>query len=585
MRIKQGIPVSPGVAISQAVILDAQDVPIPRRHVPRGQIAHEKQRVTEALSKSCDDLQQLRAQAAASIGEEPARIFDFHLGMLRDPVLVQQFEQRIESEAVKGEYAVYIEMRQLALMYQQQDSRYFRDRVGDIWDLERRVLGHLIGTQREQISQLKREVVLIAHDLTPSQTAALDKTHIKGIATEAGGRTSHTAILAHALGIPAIVGLEDITADVNTGQTLIIDGNRGQVIIDPDAAQLLEYRQHIKRLSAFESSLGELVDLPAETTDGQTIQLQANIEFPQEIGAALEKGAQGIGLYRTEFLFLASENEPTEDEQTESYTQAVKALGGRPMTIRTLDLGADKIWSGSPGDHTERNPFLGLRSIRFCLQHLPLFKMQLRAILRASVAGPIKIMFPLISNVMELRQAKMILSDVMEDLDDQGIEYDHDIPVGIMIEVPSAALQAKVFNQEVDFFSIGTNDLIQYTVAVDRGNERIASLYSAAHPAVIGLIRDVVRAANRVKIDVSLCGEMAGQPEFVMLLVGLGLRNFSITPPAIPEVKKIIRSVSIEQCNKVARQAMAYDSDREVLNFLRDELRKIVPEVLDGGFV
>jgi phosphotransferase system enzyme I (PtsI) len=373
MRIKRGIPVSPGVAISQAVVLDAEDVPVPRRHVHRTQIAQEQQRVAEALTKSCDDLQQLRAQAAASIGEEPARIFDFHIGMLRDPALARQFDQRIEHEAVKGEYAVYIEMRQLANMYQQQDSRYFRDRVGDIWDLERRVLGHLIGTQREQISQLSHEAVLISHDLTPSQTAALDKSRIKGIATDAGGRTSHTAILAHALGIPAIVGLEDITAEVNSGETVIIDGNRGQVIIDPDAAQLLEYRQHIKRISEFESSLVELVDLPAETTDGETVALQANIEFPEEIAAALDKGAQGIGLYRTEFLFLASESEPTEDEQVESYTQAINALGGRPMTIRTLDLGADKMWNGSRAEHTERNPFLGLRSIRFCLQHLPLF--------------------------------------------------------------------------------------------------------------------------------------------------------------------------------------------------------------------
>ncbi len=583
MRIIRGIPVSPGVAISQAVVLDAEDVPVPRRVVPRSEIDGENQRLADALAQSVADIQATREHVAESLGEDAARIFDWHIGMLHDDTLIRQFNRQIEQEQVKAEFAVYAWMREMAHAWQMQDSRMLRDRVSDIWDLERRVLSHLLETTREEIDHLEHEAVLIAHDLTPSQTAALDKTKIKAIATDAGGRTSHTAILAHALSIPAIVGLETITSEVNSGDTVIIDGHRGQVIIDPDAAQLLEYRQARKRISKFEDALDELAELPAETTDGETIELLANIEFPSEIEPALAKGAQGIGLYRTEFLFLATDGEPGEDEQYEAYKQAVELLGGRELTIRTLDLGADKIWKEDPTGHVERNPFLGLRSIRFCLQHLPLFRTQLRAILRASVHGPIKIMFPLISNVMELRQAKMILSDVMEDLDDQGIEYGADIPVGIMIEVPSAALQAKVFNHEVDFFSIGTNDLIQYTMAVDRGNERIANLYSAAHPAIITLIKDVVRAANRTRIGVSLCGEMASEPAFVMLLLGLGLRSLSITPPAIPEVKRIIRSVSTEECRRAARRAAVFDTDREVLNYLREQLRKILPEALDGG--
>jgi phosphotransferase system enzyme I (PtsI) len=377
-----------------------------------------------------------------------------------------------------------------------------------------------------------------------------------------------------------VVGLGNITANVTAGQSLIVDGDLGQVIIDPDAEQQFAYRQRMQRISQFETALGELATKPAITTDGTEIKLSANIEFPAEIGAALDKGAADIGLYRTEFLFLASPTPPSEEQQLDAYRGAISALGGKVLTIRTLDLGADKLLPG--GHELENNPFLGCRSIRYCLQNLELFKTQLRAILRASAQGPVRIMFPLISNVLELRQAKMILNDMKDDLADQGVAFEPDIPVGIMVEVPSAALQAGILAQEVAFFSIGTNDLIQYTVAVDRGNERVANLYSAANPAVLRLIKEVIRVGQRTKIDVSLCGEMAGEPEFVMLLVGLGLRNLSMTPPAVPEVKKIIRSVSLRQCQRVASKAMTFDTDREVLNFLREEVRRIIPEVIDG---
>jgi len=585
MQIKKGIPVSPGVAISRAVVMDAEDSAIPRRIVSQRQIPQELERITAALDASRKDVSQLREQATTSVGQELAKIFDVHLGMLNDTSTIDQFRQTIESEHTTAEYAVYKVMRQIAAIFSGQENRYLRERANDVLDIERRLLGHLIGSARAELSHLESEAILIAHDLTPSQTAALDKSKIKGIATDAGGQTSHTAILAHALGIPAIVGLEDITATVSTGDPLILDGNRGQVIVDPGAEQLLTFREYSQQLAAFESTLTELRDLPAETTDGTLIQMYANIEFPDEIETAISKGATGIGLYRTEFMFLASLDEPTEDEQYEAYVQAIHALDGRPLTIRTLDLGADKIWRPDMLDHSERNPFLGCRSIRLCLQNLPLFKTQLRAILRASTEGEVRIMFPLISNVMELRQAKMVLTDVMEDLDDQGIEFRENIPVGIMVEVPSAALQASVFAKEVNFFSIGTNDLIQYTVAVDRGNERIASLYSAAHPAVSQLIRDVVRAGNRAKIDVSLCGEMGGEPEFVMPLLGMGIRSLSITPPAIPEVKKVIRSVSLDKCRRVARKVASLDTDREVINYLRDELRKVVPTGLPDASI
>ena len=583
MHIKQGIQVSAGVAIAQAVVVDAEDVRIPRHTISASKIPSEHGRLEAAIHQSLADIDQLREQASATLGPELAKIFDFHAGMLRDPHLTGQIQKLIESEKVTAEYAVYVVLRRQAMMIRNLDNRYFRQRVKDVWDIERRILGHLIGHTRAELGHLQHDAVVIAHDLTPSQTASLDKSKIKALATDAGGSTSHTAILAHALGIPAVVGLEDVTGAVNTGDTVIIDGNRGTVIVRPDAAQLMTYRKTVRRIADHETTLDGFGQLPAVTKDGTEINIQANIEFPSEISAALEKGATGIGLYRTEFLYLASDSEPSEDQQYEAYMEAVVKLAGRPLTIRTLDLGADKLASDDADlDHIERNPFLGCRSIRLCLQNLPLFKTQLRAILRASTSGPIRVMFPLISNMMELRQAKMIMNDVMEDLHDEGIAYADDLPIGIMVEVPSTAIQIKIYADEVDFLSVGTNDLIQYTLAVDRGNERVASLYSAAHPSVIQLIKDVLRTANRTQTDISLCGEMAGEPEYVMLLLGLGYRSLSMTPPAIPEVKKIIRSVSLTQCRRVARRASNFESDREVFNYLRSEARKVVPEVFEG---
>ncbi len=585
MEIRKGIPVSPGVAIHRAVVMDSIDQPVPRRNIGPSRVKTEQQRLEKAVEESRRDIQSLIERTSEQLGPDMAKIFDFHLGMLDDRNLLDPIRQTIARERVTAEYAVSTAMRRLADQFLEMDNPYLRDRVKDVTDLQQRVIGHLVGEQRVDLSHLQYEAVVVAHDLTPSQTAGFDRSRIRGLVTDAGGRTSHTAILAHALGIPAVVGLGDITNVVNPDDTLIIDGNRGVVIVNPDAAQLLEYRQYLARLTAFEDKMRvEIAGEPAITTDGQEITLWGNIEFPYEIPDALARGAAGIGLYRTEFLFLSTNSEPTEQQQYEAYVEAIEALGGRPLTIRTLDLGADKI-APLPGlvAHAENNPFLGCRSIRLCLQNLPLFENQLRAILRASVKGPVRVMFPLISNVMELRQAKMVFTDVMEDLEERDIPFATGIPVGIMIEVPSAALQAPLLCREVDFVSIGTNDLIQYTLAVDRSNERIASLYSGGHPAVLQLIRDVVRAGVRAKVDVSLCGEMGGEPEFVMLLVGLGLRHLSVTPPAIPEVKKIIRSVSLRQCQRVARRCMSFESEREVTNFLREEIRRILPEVINGG--
>jgi phosphoenolpyruvate-protein phosphotransferase (PTS system enzyme I) len=581
MEIKKGIPVSPGVAICPAAVLDAEDIHVPRRVLPRRQLPREHQRFERALEAASGELEKLRDDVSQELGAETAAIFGFHMGILHDKHLIQQVHDMMDAEAVTAEFALATVLRKYAQVFLQMDNPLFRERVTDVWDVERRVLKHLMANVRADLTKLDQEAIIVAHDLTPSQTASLDKRHIRALATEAGGRTSHTAIVARAMGIPCVVGLEGLSTAVSTGDILIVDGNRGLVIINPDPQQLEEYRGYVERLQIVERRLGELLKLPARTTDGVTVELMANIEFPTEIPIALSKGAAGVGLYRSEYLFLSTETEPTEEQQYEAFVKAVKYLEGRPLTIRTLDLGADK-YTQSQATMQERNPFLGCRSIRYCLQNLAMFKPHLRAILRASAHGPLRIMFPLVSNMMELRQARMILNDVMEDLEEQSIPFDRELSVGIMVEVPSAALMAKVFINEVDFFSIGTNDLVQYTLAVDRGNEHVANLYSGAHPAVLMLVKDVIRAAKRGNIEVSCCGEIAGELDYIMLLVGMGLRNLSMTPQAIPGVKQLIRSVSIKDCERVARRVASYDSERQVLNYLREETRKVIPDAYDG---
>jgi phosphotransferase system enzyme I (PtsI) len=582
MEIKKGIGVSPGVVISTAVVLDAEDLLIPRRTVERAGVPAEEDRFKRAVAETVAELKHLRDEITAKHGKEIGGIFDFHLGMLKDRSLLTQVHQDVKTNHSTAEYAVSVVMRRLAQTFLGMKDAHFSERVKDVYDIERRILRALIGGKREELGHLTHDVVVIAHDLLPSQTAALDKSHVRGFACDVGGRTSHTAIVARAMGIPAVVGLGNVTAIVSGGDTVVIDGTRGVVIVNPDSEELERHREYERQQLRLESELDMLRELPAVTRDGHEISLCANIEFPNEIDDAVTRGAQGIGLYRTEFLYLAAEHEPTEDEHYAAYVEAIRRLGGRPLVIRTLDLGADKYSEDQPTIPTgERNPFLGDRSIRMCLHDIPMFKRQLRAILRASATkgADVRIMFPMISTLMELRQAKMVLNDVTEELEDEGVPFRRDIPIGIMVEVPSAALMANNFAKEVNYFSIGTNDLIQYTLAVDRTNERVAGLYCPAHPAVLSLIRDVIRAAQRNNIAVSVCGEMAGEPLYTLLLLGLGLTNFSMNGPDIPEVKKIIRSVTTEQARQVARRVMSFDSERQVMHFLREEARKIIPEV------
>jgi phosphotransferase system enzyme I (PtsI) len=579
MEILKGIGVSPGVVISTAVVLDAEDLLIPKRHVPISEVPNELVRLDKALKSAVLELEQLRDSVASRAGKELAGIFDFHIAMLRDRSVLAQITNEVRSNLCTAEYATSVVMRRLASTFEQMSDRYLSERGRDIHDLERRVLRNLIGERHGELQHLKQQVVVIAHDLLPSQTAALDKAMVRGFATDVGGRTSHTAIVARAMGIPAVVGLGHVTTAVTGGDTVIIDGTRGMVIVDPDAEQLAEHREYERKHVEVEHELSLLRDLPAQTLDGHAVSLMANIEFPGEVADALQRGAQGIGLYRTEFLYLAADHEPSEEEHYAAYAEALKDLGGRPLVIRTLDLGADKYITGSSGSVSqERNPFLGDRSIRMCLHNIPMFKRQLRAILRASVLGDVRIMFPMISTLLELRQARMVLNDVMEELEDENVPFKRDLPIGMMVEVPAVVYMASNFAKEVNFFSIGTNDLIQYTLAVDRTNERVAGLYNPAHPAVLAQVRDVIRAAHRGSIGVSVCGEMAGEPLYTLLLLGLGLTVFSMNGPDIPEVKKVIRSTTMEHARQVARRVLSFDSERQVIHFLREETRKIVPE-------
>ena len=577
MEIKKGIGVSPGVVISTAVVLDAEDLLIPKRQIEVEQVPREIERLDRAIADSILDLSRLRDSVTAKAGPEVGGIFEFHLGVLRDKSTLRQVTDEIRKNLTTAEYAVSTVMRRYANTFLAMSDRYLSERVKDIHDIERRVLRNLIGQKHEDLLHLKSDVVVIAHDLLPSQTAALDRVHVRGFATDVGGRTSHTAIVARAMGIPAVVGLGNITSEVSGGDTVIIDGTRGVVIVNPDADQLQEHREAGEKLERLDSELATLTELPAETRDGHSVSVQANIEFPEDVDDALVHGAEGIGLYRTEFLFLAAEKEPSEDDHYAAYADAVRRLGGRPLVIRTLDLGADK-YTQAKAQNPERNPFLGDRSIRMCLHDIPMFKRQLRAIMRASLLGDVRIMFPMICTIMELRQARMVLNDVMEELEDEGVAFRRDIPIGMMVEVPSAVIQADQFAKEVNFFSIGTNDLIQYTLAVDRTNEKVAGLFCPAHPAVLKLVRDTIRAGARNSISVSVCGEMAGDPLYTLLLLGLGLNIFSMNGPDIPEVKKIVRSTTIDHARHVARRVMSFDSERQVMHFLREETRKIIPE-------
>ncbi len=484
----------------------------------------------------------------------------------------------IEKRHYSAAYAFGQVMHQRQQLFRNVADPYLKERVRDLFDIERTRPATRAGADTRGYDPADRgRSSSWPTTSPPSQAISFDRRHILGFAINVGGQTAHMTIIARMLGIPAVVALNDITSDVTGGEMMIVDGSHGIVIANPDSETVARYHQRQREYGQFVKKLHALRDEPAVTRDGVKIELQANIEVPEETSSALAWGADGIGLYRTELLFLSSPRIPSEEQQYDAFREVASSAGDRPVVIRTIDLGADKLAPGMGPQH-DHNPALGLRSVRYCLLHLDMFKTHLRAILRASVEGNVRIMFPMISTVMELRQAKATLADVMEDLDDEGVPFRRDVPVGMMIETPAAAMLSNAFVREVDFVSIGSNDLTQYTLAVDRANERVAHLFSAHNPAVIKLVHQVIRAARRQNVDVGLCGEMAGTPIYCQLLLGMGLRRLSMAPADIPGIKRVVRNTTMARCQLIARRVARFDSDRQVLNFLRDELRNIDPD-------
>jgi phosphotransferase system enzyme I (PtsI) len=580
METKRGIAVSPGVAIGPALLLDTETYRIPQRIIKRERVQEELERLRRGLTSAAQEARQNQQTVNEKVGKQYGAIFGAHALLIEDAALAGEIEQQIAQKHFAAEYAVSQVVRKHAKALESLDRGHFVARAVDLYDIEKRILRNLLGHRREQLRRLRQPVVVLAHDLTPSETAALDPKKVFAFVTEAGGRASHTAIMAGALEIPAVVGVGRFLTDVSGGDIIIVDGNTGLVILNPDEETQARYEKTQSNFRSFESGLVGLRDLPAETKDGTRIVLLGNIEFPHETGHCVERGAEGVGLYRTEFLYLNRKTDPSEEEHLEAYLTVLRSVGSKPVVIRTLDLGADKFATNTEMVAEERNPFLGLRSIRLCLRNLGLFKTQLRAILRASAFGDVRILFPMVSTVFELRQCKMVLAEVKEDLEEEEIAFNRKLPIGTMIEVPSAAIMAEQMAREASFFSIGTNDLVQYTLAADRTNETVATLYSPGDPAVLRLIESVVRAAQKHEIGINVCGEMSGDPIYTLLLLGMGLRQLSVTPHNIPEIKKIIRSVTLQEARDVAQEVMSLETARDVNNYLREKTRRILPEVV-----
>ena len=590
MITRRGIAVSPGVAIGPAFVLGAEEFRIARQRDGNGtneakQIEEEIARLHAAIAAAIGEIEENESQLRETIGEEYAAIFSAHAMMARDKKLLGQIEELIRERHFTPEYAVTTVMRKFAGQFRSLKSSNLAERANDVLDLERRLLRQLVGTRHQEMAKLREPVILLANNLTPSETAGLPREHVRGFATETGGRTSHTAILAGALELPAVVGAGAILQHLQGGEMVVIDGNDGQVIIDPDEETLERYRSSRERMQTVARQLETLRDVEACTKCGTRIELTANIEFPEEAVHCRDLGADGVGLYRTEFLYLGHARERTEEEHLAAYREVIEAMDGRPVTIRTLDLGADKI-GGAASDHlvgVHTNPDLGMRSIRLSLDNVPLFKVQLRAILRAAVYAPrgsVRVMFPLISSLMELRRARMLLQDVAEELQDEGLRYGLGVPVGMMVEVPAVAVLASDFAREADFLSIGTNDLIQYTLAADRADPSVAKFYNSAHPAILRMILDTIKAANDAGKPVSLCGQMSSDLKFIPLLVGMGLRSFSCTPQVIPEVKEVLRHLTVERAEGILKHARSLDLARDIEFYLRSQAQKIFPELV-----
>jgi len=571
----KGIAASGGVSIGKVVCWGQEEFVIPRRKISHEDISREIYRLEEALIETRKEISALQKKIGHELGFDHAKIFEAHLLVLEDRVLIEDIIQQIKDKKFNVENAFSQSIKKYVAALLNLNDDYLRERVLDIEDVSRRVLRKLLQQEEMKVENIGEKVVIVAHDLPPSQTINLPKENILGFVTDVGGRTSHTAIIARSLGIPAVVGIEIATKNIKYGDIVIVDGSLGEVIVNPSEKVVKEYKEKITRYAKDVKMAAPSKAIKAVTKDGHEVVISANVELPEELPLVIQAGAEGVGLYRTEYMFMARRDLPGEDEQYKAYLNVAKKVKPHSVIIRTIDIGGDKFLS-RPEVPTEMSPFLGWRAIRFCLAKPELFKVQLRAILRASVEKNVKIMFPMISGVEELRQAKVLLEECKKELKKEDKDFDDKLSVGMMIEVPSSALTADILAQECDFFSIGTNDLIQYSVAVDRANEKVAYLYEPGHPAVLRLIKSVIEMAHINKIWVGMCGEMAGEPLFALLLLGLGLDEFSMPPPYVPKVKELIRSVSYEEAKVLAKKVVGLSTAKEVEQFLFEEARRVL---------
>jgi phosphotransferase system enzyme I (PtsI) len=561
----EGAGVSPGMACAKIHVVRDDLDDVVRYRIAPSQVADEIGRFETALIQTRMQILEMQQRIAESIGAKDAAIFDAHLLVVEDRTLIDEVLRKLETDLCNVEWVFQEVATRYAETLNKIDDPYLRERALDIQDVTKRVIRNLQGKAPKTFLALSEPHILVAHNLTPSDTASINRANVLGIATDLGSRTSHTAILARSLNIPAIVGLHDITAKLETGQHVLLDGSDGLLIINPAPQTIAHYAEIESRRAKVAARLKELRTTRSTTRDGHHIVLSANIELPEDVEAVAANGAEGIGLYRTEFLYLNRSTLPTEHEQFETYRKVAERVRPEPLIIRTFDLGGDKLAPGTVDITDELNPFLGWRAIRLCLENIDIFKTQLRAVLRASVVGNIKIMFPMISGLEELRRARAVLAECKEELRRSGVSMGEEIEVGAMIEIPSAAICANVLAPEVDFFSIGTNDLIQYALAVDRVNEKIAHLYEPTHPAVLHLLKMIADAAHANHIWVGVCGEMAGDVALTPLLLGLGMDELSASATLVPRVKRAVQGLAIPECRKLVEETLKFNTAAEIL--------------------
>jgi phosphotransferase system enzyme I (PtsI) len=580
IRTYKGTPASPGIAIGRALIVEKKVASIYRVPIKDESVPGEVNRFLEALEATKRGLMELKQRVSRSMGDEYASIFEAHALMVSDASFADRVVQKIESEQVNAEWAVSEVQEELEARFESFDNEYLRDRGADVKDIGETLLKNLQGISHHDLSEINHDVVILADDLTPSDTVHFNRRPIVGFATQTGGRTSHTSIIAKSLFMPCVIGVPRLTQIVDNDEMVIVDGYEGTIVVNPTSAMIAEYQTRQSRHEEYDKKLLENRTLAATTKDDREVSLQANIELVEELGDAIRFGAEGIGLYRSEFLYLSkSPLLPTEEEHFELYCRLANELAPHWVIIRTFDLGGKKLAREVIGSK-EDNPVLGLRALRLCLRHLDMFKTQLRALLRASAFGRIKIMFPLVSGIQELRQVKTLVREIKDELDAQGVAYNPDLKIGIMIEVPSAAIIADLLATEADFFAIGTNDLIQYSLAIDRSNENVSYLYEPLHPALLRLIKFVIDAGKQQGIPVSMCGEMASDPLYAIVLLGLGLEIFSMNPSSIPVIKNVLRSVRYKDCKRIAELALQKKTAQEIEEFVIESVAMRFPEGL-----